>query len=248
MKHLIKIIILVSLTASPAWGASPSVAATNTSVGLVSTSHVVALPTGIVAGQLLMVGLGCNGILTAPSASGWTHLHTFARSADNTNTISVLYKWAAGSEGSTVTVTTSGSQPCGHFSMSITGAVNPATQAPEASTGATGSAAPDSDAVTSTGGAKDYLFISVASQDGNSVATASPTNYLPSSGPFLTVSSGTDNALDAGVFAAYRQLNASSEDPGVFTSSRGDGTAAFTIAVHPAAATTTTDQSQGQML
>jgi hypothetical protein len=216
-----------------AHAASPAIAATNTSfVAVDNATQTVSLPAGIVAGQLLIIGLGCDGGLTGDAtATGWTQIRRMPKTDANHNTSIAMYRWSDGGEGGTVAVTISAAEKCGHFSMRITGAENPSTQAPQASTGVeNGSLAADPDTVTPTGGAKDYLFIAMGSQDGNSLATVAPTDFTG----LIAVSSATpDNATDGAVFAASRQVNAASSDPGIFTMNRQDAWTAFTIAVHP---------------
>ena len=212
--------------------ASPTVAATNTSVDdNDNTDHVVSLPTGIVSGNLLIVVFaldgGNNNNVTFPA--GWTG----ALLIELGSAIGLWWGWreADGTEGGTITCTTGFSRRSAHTAYRITGHEDPATQAPEASTGATGfDTAPNPDSLTPTGGAKDYLWLAGHAHDANKTTTVFPTNY--SNG----ISTEGADAASAGVGSAERQLNAASENPGTFTISASEQWAAGTIAVHPAGA------------
>jgi hypothetical protein len=121
----------------------------------------------------------------------------------------------------------------------ITGAENPSTQAPQVSTVVTGGSLANtaqSGIVTPTGGAKDYLFLTMMSSAGEGVsATGAPANYTN----LITANSGTvdTNTTNVCMAGASRQLNAASEDPGVFTHPGVvNGWSAYTVAIHPASA------------
>lgn len=245
------VLVLAALLAcvNPAQAASPAVAATNVSSSAGdTTSQVVSLPASIAAGNLLFIGLGCDGNITVDAAAtGWTQLKRFAETVTNANTNHVLYRWADGAEGATVTVTIGASESCGHWSARVTDAENPSTTPPAASTGASagGSTDPNPDLITPPS-SKDYLFIATASFDGGTNScTVAPTNYLT----LLTAESTTGTAAtQGGVCAAFRQLTTGvAEDPGTFTPAAQDGWAAFTVLIHPASAVTF-NQSQGVMI
>jgi hypothetical protein len=96
---------------------------------------------------------------------------------------------------------------------------------------------------------EDTLWIAVAAWDGTPTGTGYPTNYTQedhtTAGGHTATSGG---AGGAGLAVSYRQLNASSEDPGTFTISASEQWAAITIAVRPAAAAAPrTPKDFGQM-
>ena len=99
-----------------------------------------------------------------------------------TNTFHILYKKLTGSEGGSMTVTTSSSKSCA-VAYNIQGGEDPATQAPQISTVATAtSTAPNATTVTPTGGSKDYLWITAFGQAGEEAdddtwTTGTPTNF-----------------------------------------------------------------------
>lgn len=209
--------------------AFPSVVTTNTSVENTATlSHTVSLPSGISAGDLLIVVFAVRDIPDVTWPMGWTEIAEIDDTTNSDQTLAVAYRDADGGEGATITVTTSATKVSAHTSYRISGAADPAVQAPEVSTGAHNlSEDPDPDSLTPTGGAKDYLWIACCGRGDNDVATAAPTNY----GNLLTAGS---TGFDA-VASAERQLNASSEDPGIFNFPAPDANwVAATVAIHPA--------------
>jgi len=194
-----------------------------------ATSHTVDLPASISSGDLLIGFFSVNadpGAIVWPM--GWSEI---LQLDDGQVSLSVAYRDADGGEGASIEVTTTNSEKSAHQMYRITGAEDPATQAPEIDAGTTGaSTTPDPGSLTPTGGAEDFLWFAVTANDGRKTVTAFPTNY--------TDGVGNVNDNDGGVAlgVARRELNASSEDPGTFTISGSDQWAAATVAVHPAAA------------
>src|SRR5687767_5901305 len=90
--------------------AFPSIAATNTTNGTVaSATPVINLPTGIVSGNLLLAFIrvvnDAGGSITWPA--GWNELFETVADASN-DRMSLAWRLADGTEGSTVTVTNGG--------------------------------------------------------------------------------------------------------------------------------------------
>jgi len=205
--------------------AFPTVAASNTSVQSSATnSHSISLPSGIQAGDLLIIFFTYPISGLANALSGWTKLKEYYGSGDVFGT-NVYYRVADGTEGSTVTITTTGNFQSAHASYRITGY----NGNPEVSTGvtSTGSTTPDPDSLTPSGGAKDYLWIAHAGAPGAVTFSAYPTNYGSNQ---LTIRSNSSGSA-ATVAVATRNLNASSEDPGTFTISGSVRWVALTVAV-----------------
>lgn len=214
--------------------AFPVVAATNTSTQATnSTSHTVNLPTGISAGHLLLIFFAQDnsGGGTA-SASGWTELFNEVDNQSNTR-ITVFYRFATGSEGSTVTVTTTVTEQSSHASLRITGAH--ASEVPaNAHLAAPGSSVnPNPPSLNPANwDVEDTLWIATCIWDNSVGVTGSayPTNY---SGSQITVNPTSSTGV--GLMLATRDLAAASEDPGTFTISASEQWAAATVAVRPAA-------------
>src|ERR1051326_308368 len=129
--------------------ASPAVAGTpaTTAISSATTSATINLPSGIVAGETLMLFLGDVAAGTS-SAAGWT-----AEAGANTR---MLYRKADGAEGSTVTVACPSSKIAA-IVYRISGAADPTVTAPFVSSTTNGTSAnPNCPACTPTGGSDDY--------------------------------------------------------------------------------------------
>lgn len=189
----------------------PVVEATNTSVNDASvTTHTVSLPSGIQAGELLLIVVRCSGISSGPS--GWS---TAGSAAFDT----FWWKIATGSEGSTVTFTTSAGTSSAHISARISGGVSA-----EVSSEATGSStAPNPPSFSPSWGSTKTLWLAYASF-ANVSLTSYPSGYT---GGVVSTGSVARNAC------AFRANKASSEDPGSFTLNGATGWRAWTLAIQP---------------
>lgn len=164
----------------------------------------------------------------------WTELVEDSSDASDDVT-AIAYRVADGTEDGLTFNVTHGSGKLAGIVYSITGAADPAVQAPQLSTVATGtSASPDPTGLTPTGGAKDYLWLWLGVWEGEQTSppTGNPTNY---STP-LGASTGTGGAITTNcrVASAQRSVNQSTEDPGLWTISVSDDWSAWVMAVHPA--------------
>jgi hypothetical protein len=196
----------------------PSVAATNGGTTSPSTyNHTVNLPSGIASGNLLIALFGTTSAATPTFPAGWSQLFF------TSNTFSAWYKIANGTEGASITVTTSSSVQSAHITYRITGY----SGTPEVGTSATGSSAnPDPPNLSPSWGAANTLWIACEGITGPYTVSSYPTNY----------SSGLNYYFGGGgpsVGAAQRNLNASSENPGTFTLGSSSTWVANTIAVAP---------------
>lgn len=213
--------------------AFPAAAGSATSnISTATTAPVINLPGSISAGDLLLGIYRTAGTSNTIWPAGWTEV--IDDSSDGSDDVtSIAHRWADGTEGATITLTTNSHKGAG-IVYRITGAENPSTQAPEFSAvAANNSTQPNPSNVTPTGGAKDYLFIWIAAYEGEQGTPGSPpTNY---SG-VLTANSGTGGSVTTNcrVTTAWRQLNAASEDPTFITLSAADDWTAWVVAIHPA--------------
>lgn len=214
--------------------ASPVDAARATDTWNGESPVVINLPTGITAGDLLIVALRQTQAQTATTPAGWTTLLNNDATDATDDTQHVFYKVADGSEGSTVSVAVSATGKGCSIAWRITGAADPVlTQVPQiaVATFTTAANAANPPSITPTGGSKDYLFLAVMGAGGAStVASAAPTNYSNLTG---NNAPGGSAATQGWISGASRQLTASSEDPGAFTHIASSGGLAMTIAVHP---------------
>lgn len=200
------------------------------------TSHVINLPTAT-AGQLLLIILDKGS--TAASVNAHASLTELLDEA-LANGLYIAYRWMDGTEPASYTLTTSASTRSASMAYRISGAENPATQAPQIGTTATGtSATPDPPAVTPTGGAKDYLwipFVGMAGEeaDDDTWSNTPPTSYTPS--PPRQKACGIAGANLGGLItSAERALNASTENPGTFNVDVSAAWRAQTVVIYPAA-------------
>lgn len=188
--------------------------ATTSSVG--NTTHTVNLPANIAAGNGLQVECFeyIGNTLTTPT--------DWALTASTVNGYYVFTKTATGSEGATVSITASGAGNLIAVSERIAGTSGNV----EAATALSNSL--DVPSLTPSWGAKDTLWITpLASNVGISGTDDSvpPTNY----GNMVSRAVGF-----VGLATAYRELNASSEDPGSWTQAEGAGRVTL-VAWEPAA-------------
>jgi hypothetical protein len=183
------------------------------------TSHTVYLPSNISSGNLLLVffSIYVSSVPTITFPGGWTQLYnttysTYVRSG-------AWYRVADGTEGATITVTTSTNASSAHTSYLLT----QYSGTPEGAAATGSSAAPDPPNLTPSWGAKDTLWFAVCGTGafGGSV-TSYPTNYAD--GKLYLYTSG-------GNATAIRQLNAASENPGAFTLSSSAFWVAGTVAI-----------------
>lgn len=213
--------------------AFPAVVTTaETAVTTAGTSHQVTLPSGVVAGDLVLI-VTARGVAVATfnSLAGWTEVVDDGAA----NGVTVWARTADGGEGSTVTFTSSANTRSASIAYRISGAKAVGSQVPEISTVATGSSTtPNATTCTPTGGAKDYLWVSLFSRSGEEAdddtwVSAAPANF----GGLLQKACGTAGVNLGGMIAAATyQNNAASLDAGSFTCATG-GWRAYTVAVHP---------------
>lgn len=214
--------------------AFPSVVNTNeSSTNTAGTSHVVNLPASLVVGNLIIVisNIGSTSA-TFNTLAGWTEL----LDEGVANGMAIWGRQVDGTEGSTVTFTSSANTRDASVSYQISGADYLALRTPELSTVATGTSVnPNATTCTPTGGAKDYLWITFfgcggEEADDDTWVTGTPTNY----GTTLQKSCGTAGTNLGGLIgSAHRTANASSEDAGSWTQAVSLAWRAYTMAVHP---------------
>jgi hypothetical protein len=204
-----------------------------------ATSHSIVMPATVSASSLLMV-FGRVAAAGTVSATGWTVVEDSSDASAHVT----FYAWqdtlAAGTEDGTSVTFNHGSARMVATSISVTGAANPATRTPEASTVAVGTTTTvNPTTATPTGGAKDYLWIWFGAWDGEQTTSkAAATNYTDRADVTCGTAGGT--TLNAQMKIGDRQLNAASEDPGAIgtLSIAPAGWTAYTIAIHPFVAPT----------
>lgn len=202
------------------------------------TNHVITHPT-VVAGELWILILDKGSTSATVNAHAlWTELLDEALA----NGLYIAYRWTDGTEGASSTIVTSASTRDAHITYRITGAENPATQAPQIGTTSAGtSATPDPPASAAPGATKDFLFITfygaaLEEADDDTWSDTPPTNFTPS--PPRQKACGTAGTNLGGLIAAAeRQLNTGvAQNPGTFAKDVSAAWRAQTIMVHPSSA------------
>lgn len=196
-----------------------------------TASQAVPYPTGVAGGiqanDILLVVGGIDEAAAGTTVSNWNGFTQLFWTDITTNVGAGGAAWirASGGETGTITFTTSAAERADFIMYCIRGAHT--TTAPAVGTTATASSTnPDPPALTPSWGAEDTLWWAVTVVD-ITVPSAAPTNYTN-----LDTATSTSGVT---VATARRELNAASENPGVFTMAT-DQWLANTIGVRPAPA------------
>lgn len=196
-------------------GAFPSIATVSSYGATVNaSSHVVPMPSGIVAGNLLVSICGNSNGVSTTMPSGWSANVGVSGSGGNLNVLRVNYKIATGTEGANMTITTASN--CGLVAIvyRITGNRPDVVGGTDLVTYGSilgNTAAPDQiiNAATAWGSAK-HLWLNAISFNSTSVSVTSyPTGY--SLGQTVASTSGGANAYR--IACCAKQFEGSQEDP-----------------------------------
>jgi len=205
-------------------GAFPTVAATDGGNNAVNgQNHSIDLPAGVVSGNLLLVFFVSDGVPTITFPVGWINLFEKAGGVDVKG--GAWYKVAGVGEDDPFVVTTDADQMTAYTIYRITDYAG----VPEAGVATTGdSVSPDPPSLTPSWSIRETLWFAIAGYDaGARTITDYPANYGNGR------SDRSNDAEGAGVGSARRELEAASEDPGVFTLSVAEVWIANTIAISP---------------
>ena len=204
------------------------------------TSHVINLPTAT-AGQLLLIILDKGS--TAATINAHASLPHELLDENSANGLYAACRQMDGTEGSTLTLTSSANTRSAAMAYRISGAANPAQQLPVlGSTGTGTSATPDPPASAAAGSTRDFLVLAFAGMAGEEAdddtwGNTPPTNYTPN--PPRQKSCGTAGTNLGGLLiAAERAINITSggtENPGTFGVDVSAAWRAQTILIYPGA-------------
>lgn len=215
--------------------AFPVVASTSVSSGT-SSGISVTLPAGTAAGDLLVLIGAFDGAVSETHdifvvESGWTR--AALATAQGYVSGAVLWKVATGSDAATVDLSGNAAAETGNvIALRITGHGGQVEVGAwnNYDGGGAVSAIPDPPSLAPSWGAADTLWIAAAAWDNASRTLSSyPANYTANQ----VYANGANSSANVGTVAATRELNAATEDPGVFTISADEQWAAFTIAIKP---------------
>lgn len=217
---------VILLFAPCAYAAFPSITDTETSLTASdSTSHTINFPT-YAAGELVIVQATCDGNPTFTWASGWTSIIADVANGTAVRT-GVRRRIMDGSEGSSMSFTTSNAQECVFIAITVTGYDTTTPIVGAASTTDTGST-PDPPN-SNPGVAADYKWIEgFGADDDDADATYWSMSFTGVAQ--VESSSTTTSCMEA---MAYRDLNASSLNPGVMNMTAEEEWVAFTFAINP---------------
>jgi len=180
------------------------------------TDPEVTLPSGVTAGDRLVVIFAFDGrsTITIASGTGWT-IADQSQASGSGHSAAILTKIADGDDALTIGISGEANRIIA-YRISNAGQLYFAVSANNTS---------DMPTLAPAGGPDDYLWISAITRDGAVVATNPPENY---SG-LVTISSG-GGGTNVAMSAASRELSTSSEKPGSFDISIGNGVN-YTIAI-----------------
>lgn len=190
----------------------PQVEATAISNDSATSSHTVSIPADSLSGELLLVFFSPQ---TDPDGvtwpAGWTQ---YLIDENRTPFLYGAYRFADGTDGSSITVITGQNETTNHNAYRISRAN---LQAPAVATADGSTTTPDPPSLSPSGGKNRYLWIAAAA-DGN-LLTAGPNNY--------------EDYISNRVGSAWRQIDTATEDPGTFTLSSDTSWTTATVAVYP---------------
>ncbi len=213
--------------------AFPTVAAGNTStVVTAATSHGVAMPATVNAGELMLLKVSTGGepVITMPV--GWENV--FTPVVFTSVSLACFKKIADGTEGgTTVNFTTDVTVKSSHISCAITGWVGDLAGVVSAPTAFEGSSdAPNPPSVTATWAGGDNLFLAQMSMHRTAALSGFPANYPDNQMEVSTGSGGQDSL----VAMATRALAADSDNPGTFAAAIARRSIAQTLVIAPVGA------------
>lgn len=193
-----------------------------------ATSHTVSLPTWRPSGKLMVMIVGADGAPTI-SATGWTSITTGSSGGDAA--CAALYRFADGSESSTISVATSASEKIAAWVGTFT--EHHGSSAPEgAGTGSgTASASANPPSLTPSWGSANTFWMAVGVHD----ASANASNvHLQTPIPFNYVWHRAAGATDHMTITIISRAEAvSSYDPLAILATTSEQWAAMTLAVRP---------------
>jgi hypothetical protein len=207
-----------------------------TNITTAATSHNVNVGSPV-AGTLLIVAVRFTVDPGVVVFTGYTAFAGPASTDASSGFTTIFYRWADGTEGATDVCAPTNSTKAAYLSWEITGAEDPASLPPAASTVAIGTTTANTanpTSVSAPNAPQDTLYLAIMTMDGETnTPTASPTSYSA----ITVANSGTGGATTANGFVAggSRALTASSsEDPGAFTHPGAvSGWSAFAVAIPP---------------
>ena len=212
--------------------AFPAVAAGNTSTeASLTTTHGVAMPVTVNAGELLLIKISTGGepVITMPA--GWQNVYTPV--VFTAVSLATFKKIADGTEGgTTVNFTTDVTVKSSHIACAINAWVGDLAGVVAGTAVTANSDSPNPPAVTSTWGSADNLFLTQMSIQRTAALTGYPTLYTDNQ---TEVSTGT-GGQDSLVAMSTRNLAANTDNPSNYAVAVERRNIAQTIVIAPVGA------------
>lgn len=215
---------------------TPVGSGSNTGTGAQEDPALVAMPSGIVAGELLLFGIRIVGDRVVTPPAGWTLIETPDATMQTNGALWLYAREATGSEGATISVDLSSSARWVANAYRIEGAhgVSGGIEAELAYEGVT---LPDSPAITPSWGSAENLVIVFGSVRRTTMQHAAPSPYANQLDA-LGGLDASDSTSYTRLHSARRKATFTTETPGSWVySGTGDpnrGQSA-TVAIRPAA-------------
>lgn len=179
------------------------------------------LPSGIVAGMMLVVVAATNGDENYSTPAGWTKLFEKKNGTGSQDrNVGVFTRIADGTEGSSMGAIASSSAGLAAIALTIGGSRGAEVNATGVS--ASSGTAVNPPSLTLSGGAAPALWMAVAACRSTSFSAFPP--------GYTGLSANNSNMI---VGLAYKTLQAATEDPGNFTQASSDSQACTTLAFLP---------------
>lgn len=212
----------------------PEVASKGTTYNSASdtTDHVVDLPDSISAGDLLMIFVAADGNASWTWPGDWDVI--IDTDSGGSSHIEVGYKTATGSDGTSITITSSSAESATAFSWRITGWDG--TTPPEGTTYVPKGLGdpPNPPSHTASWGSDNNLWITFSGTNGGTDGT--------SVYPYPDNNENAENSTSGGNIASD-EVTTATQNPGTFTQTYINYWVAATIVVRPESSTTITDFS-----
>jgi len=193
------------------------------------SDHLVPIPATNAGDRVIVIFVADGSTsVTIDDATFTTNILANVNAGSGTPNALVTYKdFPSGASGHTVNFGTSASQEAAAIVIRLTAGTFHAA-APEIASASGASGAPDHPNLTPSWGSASTLWLTAHGSDGSYTILAYPTDYSDG------ITANTSATGGCTVSAARRELEASSENPGVTSVNGNDDWAAFTIAVRPA--------------
>ncbi|SFZ81651.1 hypothetical protein SAMN02983003_0615 [Devosia enhydra] len=196
-------------------------------VGSMAATTSVPLPSGIVAGDLLLLVttlVEAATVRTSSAPSGWQQLYA-SGGGGALRDAACYYRYATGSEGSSVSLSASGTPRGGSV---LTARVSGAQGQPQVSVaGSAVTGSPNPPELSPAWGSKATLWLAIVHKEGSPAPTAVPDGFTDAGQASTTSNNGSRTVL------TKAELKAPSLDPTPFSFAASSASVTRTVAIQP---------------